>query len=90
MGLDRYFRDHGKEFDSKTKEEYEAKALNFANTVNRENCKSVIDKNGTTYKYNPKTNVLVEDTKDDYIVSYRHYGKSTWYISKNGEKKWIK
>lgn len=32
-GLDRHFRDHGKEFDCKTKEEYEAKALKFANTV---------------------------------------------------------
>jgi len=23
--------------------------------------------------------VLLEVTKDCYIVSYRHYGKSTWY-----------
>ena len=64
--------------------------MKFANTVDRENCKSFIDKNGTTYKYNLKTNVLVEVTKDAYIVSYRHYGKSTWYISKEEEKKWIK
>ena len=29
-GLGRHFRDHGKELDCKTKEEYEAKALKFA------------------------------------------------------------
>ena len=89
-GLDKHFKDHGKEFGCKTKEEYAYKALKFANTVDRDNCKSVVDKRGTTYKYNSKINVLVEVTKDGYIISYRHYGKSAWYISEKGVKKWIK
>ena len=89
-GLERHFNNHGKEFGCKTKEEYAAKALKFANTIDRDNCKSVIDKNGTTYKFNVKTNVLVEVTKDGYIISYRHYGKNIWYNSKKGVKEWIK
>lgn len=89
-GLTRHFNKHGKEFDCKTKEEYEAKAVSFANTIDRKNAKSVVDKNGTTYKYNPKTNVMVEVTKDGYIVSYRHYGKEFWYLNKRGEKVWIR
>ncbi len=89
-GLERHFKNHGKEFGCKSKEEYSAKALKFANTIDRENCKSVVDRNGTTYKYNPKTNVLVEVTKDGYIVSYRHYGSTFWYETKKGVKEWIK
>ena len=74
----------------KTKNEYAAKALKFANIVDKANCKSVIDKYGTTYKYNPKNNVLVQVTKDGYIISYRHYGEKTWYITRKGVKQWIK
>lgn len=89
-GLTKHFNDHGKEFGCSTKEEYEAKALKFANTVDKTNCKSVVDKNGTTYKYNPKNNVLALITKDGYIISYRHYGEKVWYINKKGEKQWLK
>lgn len=89
-GLNRHFIRHGKEFGCQTKEEYAAKAIRFANTIDRINCKSAVDINGTTYKYNPKTNELVEVTKDGYIISYRHYGNEFWYINKKGEKIWIK
>ena len=34
-GLDRHFNDHGKEFGCKSKEEYAAKALKFANQTIR-------------------------------------------------------
>jgi len=89
-GLTRHFESHGAEFGCKTKEEYAAKAVNFANAIDRENCKSVVDYKKTTYKYNPKINVLVEVTKDGYIISYRHYGKEFWYKNKRGERVWIK
>ena len=89
-GLSRHFEEHGVEFGCKTKEEYVAKAINFANIVDRENCKSVVDYKQTTYKYNQKTNVLVEVTKNGYIISYRHYGKGFWYKNKKWEKVWIK
>ena len=59
-------------------------------TINRNNYQSIVDKNGTTYKYNPKTNILVEVTKNGYTISYRYYGKSFWYIDKKEIKKLIK
>ncbi len=31
-----------------------------------------------------------EETKDGYIISYRHYGKAFWYRDKKGERVWIK
>ena len=88
--LEQHFKDHAKEFGCRTKEEYLAKALRFANTIDNINFKSVVDKKGTTYKYNPKTRELVEVTKKGYIVSYRHYGKTDWYIDKKGVKQWLK
>lgn len=89
-GLNRHFTKHAKEFGCCTKGEYVAKALRFANTIDRVNFKSVVDINDTTYKYNPKTRVLVEVTKDGYIISYRHYRKTDWYIDKKGVKRWLK
>ena len=88
-GLVRHFEEHGAEFGCKSKEEYAAKAISFANTVDRDNCKSVVDYKNTTYKYNPNTNVLAEVSKDGYVISYRHYGKAFWYKNKKGEKIWI-
>jgi hypothetical protein len=37
-----------------------------------------------------KTNILVEVTKNGYIISYRYYGTSFWYIDKKEIKKLIK
>lgn len=89
-GLKHHFKEHGKEMGCRTIKEYETKAIKFANTVNRDKFNSVIDKHGTTYKYDPERNILVEVTKDGYIISFRHYGESFWYIDKNGVKQWIK
>lgn len=88
-GLNRHFNKHKNEFNY-SKDEYAAKAVKFANAVDRDNYKSVVDYKNTTYKYCPKSNELVEVTKDGYIVSYRHYGSSFWYEPKKGEKVWIK
>ena len=38
-GLSKHFRDHGKEFGAKSKEEYASKAVHFANTIDRNNLK---------------------------------------------------
>ena len=86
-GIKQHFEKHGKEFNCKTKDEYVAKAIRFANTIDNKKCKVVVDYKGTTYKYNPSKKVLVEVTKDGYIISYRHYGKKEWYMAKKGVKK---
>jgi pyocin large subunit-like protein len=89
-GLKRHFIDHWKEFDAKTTQEYAAKAVHFANEVDRKNYKSVVDYKGTTYKFDPRNGRMIEVTKDGYVISYRHIGGKFWYYSKKGEKSWIK
>ncbi len=61
--LDDHFSRHGKQLGCPTKESYNANAVSFANTVDRKNCVSFIDKQGSTYKYNKKTNTLAIITK---------------------------
>lgn len=89
-GLKRHYKDHGKEFNATSKEDYAAKAIHFANEINRKFYKSVIDRNGTTYKYDSRDGRLVEVTDDGYVISYRYTGEKFWYYAKKGIKKWIK
>lgn len=89
-GLKRHFIKHGKEFGAKTMQEYAAKAVHFANKVDRQNYKSVVDYKGTTYKFDPRNGRMVEVTKDGYVISYRHIGGKFWYYSKKGEITWTK
>lgn len=53
-----------------TKTEYGQHAIKFANTVDNKNCVSFIDKNGSTYKYNKKTNELAIINKDGTVITY--------------------
>ena len=86
--LKTHFKNHHKEFNVKTEEEYERKAIRFANKIDHQNCKSVIDKEGTTFKYNIRTNEFVMVTKDGIIQTYHHKDRFD-YINKKGEKKWV-
>lgn len=88
--LDSHFTEHGKEFGFKTKEEYANHAVHFANQIDRKNFDSVVDKKGTTYKWDKRTGVMVEVNKKGIIISYRHTGGSLWYYNKKGEKTWVK
>ncbi len=89
--LNKHFNEHGNEFNCKTKEEYAAKAVHFANTINKNDCKSEVDKNGTTYKWSKTTGEMALITKEGYVVSYSHMAKSNFhYTNKKGEKIWIK
>ena len=50
---------------------YAARAVKFANTVDKKNCVSFVDSEmGSTYKYNKVTNEFAIITKDGYIVAY--------------------
>lgn len=91
-GLEQHFKDHGKEFNAKTKQDYAAKAVHFANDVDRKHYKSVVDKYGSTYKYDPRNGRLAIITKDGYVVSYHHSGNKFTYTNKKGQvtTKWIK
>lgn len=67
--LDHYQR-HGQQVKSDTKDSYSAHSIKFANTVDRKNCVSFIDKRGSTYKYNKRTNEFAIITKKGVIVTY--------------------
>ena len=68
--LQQHFEDHGKQMGTPTKEAYNAKAVRFANTVDKKNCMIKKDKNGTTYKYNKKTNEFAMVTKKGIVITY--------------------
>lgn len=75
-----HFERHGKEMGCSNENEYAAKAVHFANTIDRINCTSFIDGNNSTYKYNYKTHEFAIITKDGFVVTY--------YVSK-GENKYF-
>lgn len=68
--LNSHFYRHGEQMGCKTKEQYEAKAVKFANKVNRRNCESFVDERGTTYKYNKSTNEFAIITKNGVVKTY--------------------
>ncbi len=91
-GLEQHFKDHGKEFGAVSAADYASKAVHFANAVDRQNHKSVIDGDGTTYKYDPRDGRLAIITKDGYVVSYYRVKDKFTYTNKKGEviTIWIK
>ena len=66
---DHFYR-HGEQMGCSSKDSYNANAVSFANTVDRKNCVSFIDKHGSTYKYNKATNTLAIIKKDGIVVTY--------------------
>lgn len=87
--LDMHFNKHCNEFNLSSKESYKQHAIRFANTIDKKNCKAYVDKNGTTYKFNEKTNELAIVNKGGYIISYHIVNEKFHYINKGGIKKWI-
>ena len=66
---DHFYR-HGEQVGCTTKEGYAAKAVTFANRVDRKNCVSFVDGKGSTYKFNKKSGDFAVITKDGYVVTY--------------------
>lgn len=87
-GLDQHFKDHGKEFGAISKQDYAAKAVHFANEVDRQHYKSVVDCKKTTYKYDSRDGRLAIITKDGYVTSYHHIRKGFWYYPEKGKRVW--
>ncbi len=64
------FIKHSKDFGVSSMKDYETSAVRFANTVDRKNCISFVDKRGSTHKYNKKTNTYVGVDKNGYVFTY--------------------
>lgn len=87
--LTKHFDDHGESMSSDSKESYKQHAIRFANTIDKNNCESFVDKNGSTYKYNKKTNEFAIISKNGYVVTY--YKPSGGYkYYKNQKAKYCK
>ena len=83
--LERHYRDHGKKYGSK--EDYEERAVQFANTVDTDNNVSFIHpKIGTTYKYSKKTGEFAIIDKWGYIVTFFEPEEGYEYYLKQYDK----
>lgn len=85
--LKHHLEEHGKNMKADTFQTYIAKAIKFANNIDKKNCISFIDKNHTTYKYNVKTNELVLVTEDGYVITYFKPEKGINYYYQQKNKK---
>lgn len=65
-----HFKEHGKEFGAVSKDDYIAKAIKFANSIDRKKNESFIDKNGSTYKYQEQTNRFEIIDKNGIIITF--------------------
>ena len=83
-----HYKNHRKEFHVNSQEDYKNMAIKFANKIDHRNCKSVVDKNGITYKYNVKTKEFVMVSKSGKILTYHHKNRFD-YTNKKGEKIWV-
>ncbi len=80
-----HFGDHGKEVGASNANYYAAKAVHFANAVNKKDCITKKDKHGTTYKYNKKTNEFAIITKKGVVITYYKPKGGYEYFKKQGE-----
>ena len=65
-----HFNKHGFQMNTGTEDSYVAHAIKFANTIDRINCISFLDKKDSTYKYNKKTNEFAVISKKGYVITY--------------------
>lgn len=66
---DHYTR-HGEQVGATSKTSYQAKAVRFANRVDRKNNESFVDKRGSTYRYNKNTGEFAIIKKDGIVITY--------------------
>lgn len=81
-----HFKKHAKELGNQSPAELASKAVHFANEIDRIHYRSVIDKYGTTYKYDPRDGRLVIVSKEGYVITYYTVRKSFTYKDKKGNK----
>lgn len=84
--LQDHFERHGAQVGATSVEEYAAKAVKFANNVDRKNCITMKAWNGTTYKYNKKTNEFAIITKKGIVITYYKPTEGKEYFNKQKGK----
>ena len=84
-GLKRHVAEHMESMGFKTAQEYQSHAVVFANTIDKKNCRSYVRKDGSTVKYNTKTEEFVVVNKTGVIVTYFHPKNGLSYY-KNDKK----
>lgn len=65
-----HFRRHGAQMKCDTKEAYAAKAVQFANAIDKKHCISFVATNGTTYKFHKPTGTIAIIIKEGIVVTY--------------------
>lgn len=65
-----HFGKHGSQISANSQTAYVAKAVKFANKIDRVNNVSYVRKDGTTVKYSKKTNELVIVDKNGIVKTY--------------------
>jgi len=65
-----HFNRHGQQMGCESIASYEAHAVKFANTIDRQNYISYKDKRGTTYKYDTRDNTFAIITKKGVVITY--------------------
>ena len=68
--LPSHYGRHGQETNANSVTSYAAKAVKFANTIDRKNNVSFVDKKGSTYKFNKSTGEMAIITKKGVVVTY--------------------
>ena len=81
-----HFNKHSEEFKAVSRAELASKAVHFANEIDRIHYRSVVDKKGTTYKYDPRDGRLVIVSKEGYVITYYTVRKSFAYQDKKGKE----
>lgn len=70
QSLQDHFERHGVQVNAPAQTSYAAKAVKFANTIDRINNVSYVRKNGQTVKYNRRTGEFAIIDKNGYVNTY--------------------
>ena len=85
--LDKHFKKHGSQMDASNKQEYESRAVHFANQIDKKNFKYYSDVY-KTYKYDKKRNILAIIDKNGIVISFYKPKNGFTLESKKGKQKW--
>lgn len=86
--LSQHYDRHGNEVGAPTQSSYAAKAVKFANTVDRKNNVSFVDKKGSTYKYSKTSGEFAIINKKGYVITYfKPKDGYQYYLKQKKERK---
>ncbi len=80
--LDRHYKEHGRQVGANSREKYAAKAIHFANNVDRKNNITMKAANRTTYKFSRLTHEFAIITKKGIVITYFKPSDGIRYFNK--------